>query len=103
MVQEKAGKYKDAITNLRQYLLLSPNASDAETVKSLVNKLEYKAEQTITDEVALDIFGSLGDSSKWQYKEPDNANFREMKITGRDGKQIVITYRHETSSKPRDI
>ncbi|TRZ88817.1 MAG: tetratricopeptide repeat protein [Methanosarcinales archaeon] len=47
MVQEKAGKYRDAITSLRQYLQLVPNASDATTVKSLINKLEYKAEPVL--------------------------------------------------------
>lgn len=45
MVQEKAGKYSDAVTNLKQYLRLAPNASDAETVKILINKLEYKKDQ----------------------------------------------------------
>jgi tetratricopeptide (TPR) repeat protein len=45
MVQEKAEKYSDAITNLKQYLGLAPNANDAEAVKSLINKLEYTAEQ----------------------------------------------------------
>ena len=48
MVQEKAGKYRDATTSLKQYLRLAPNASDAEPVKSLVNKLEYKQELLIT-------------------------------------------------------
>jgi hypothetical protein len=45
MVQEKAGKYSDAVTNLTQYLRLAPNATDAETVKSLINKLEFKKDQ----------------------------------------------------------
>lgn len=45
MVQEKAEKYSDAVTNLKQYLRLAPNASDAEEVKSLINKLEYKKDQ----------------------------------------------------------
>jgi len=43
--QEKAGKYGDAMTSLKQYLRLSPNASDAEMVRSLVNKLEYRNEK----------------------------------------------------------
>ncbi|MFA5725473.1 MAG: ankyrin repeat domain-containing protein [Candidatus Omnitrophota bacterium] len=45
MVQEKAEKYSAAVTNLKQYLRLVPNASDAEAVKSLINKLEYKKEE----------------------------------------------------------
>ena len=45
LVQEKAEKYTDAVTNLRQYLNLVPVASDAEMVKSLINKLEYKRDK----------------------------------------------------------
>jgi hypothetical protein len=45
MVQEKAGKYGEAIVSLRLYLCLAPDASDVETVKSLINKLEYKTEK----------------------------------------------------------
>jgi Tfp pilus assembly protein PilF len=44
MVQEKAGKLSDAVTSFRQYLRLAPGASDAETVRSLINKMEYKKE-----------------------------------------------------------
>lgn len=44
LVQEKAGKFADAAANLKQYIRLAPNASDAAAVKSLINKLEYKAE-----------------------------------------------------------
>ncbi len=46
MVQEKAEEYSDAITSLKQYLRLAPNASDAETVKTLINKLEYKRDRS---------------------------------------------------------
>lgn len=46
LAQEKAGKYSDAITSLKQYLRLAPNASDAETVKTLINKLEYKRDRS---------------------------------------------------------
>lgn len=46
LVQEKAEKYGDAVTSLRQYLRYAPTANDAETVKSLINKLEYKRDKT---------------------------------------------------------
>jgi len=74
LIQEKAGKYRDAVTTLKQYLRLAPNAEDAATVKSLITKFEYKAEQEITDEDALNIFASLADSNQWQLKGITNAN-----------------------------
>jgi len=43
--QEKAGKFGDAAISYKQYLRLAPNASDADTIKTLINKLEYKSEQ----------------------------------------------------------
>jgi len=58
--QAKAEKYGDAVRSFQQYLRLAPNADDAEGVKSIINKLEYKAEQFISDSEALDIFASLG-------------------------------------------
>ena len=74
LVQEKAGKFKDAAGSLRQYLKLAPKSPDAETVRAMANKLEFKAEQVITDEEALDIFVSLTDNSQWQLKGITNAN-----------------------------
>jgi tetratricopeptide (TPR) repeat protein len=44
MMQEKAGKLGDAVTSFRQYLRLAPGASDVETVRSLMNKMEYRKE-----------------------------------------------------------
>ncbi len=43
LAQEAAGNYRDAITSYREYLRLAPDANDVTEVKSLVNKLEYKA------------------------------------------------------------
>lgn len=45
LVQEKAEKFNDAVTSLKQYIRLAPNSADAETVKTLIYKLEYKREQ----------------------------------------------------------
>jgi hypothetical protein len=64
MVQEKAEKYSDAVRSLRQYLRLAPNASDAETVKTLINKLEYKAENVLTVADIIDVLVSF--RSQWQ-------------------------------------
>lgn len=43
--QEKIEKYADAIVSYKKYLQLSPNAANAEAVKSNIYKLEYKAEK----------------------------------------------------------
>jgi uncharacterized protein (TIGR02145 family) len=45
LIQDKAGMYSEAMENLRRYLLLAPNAKDAEAVRTLINKLDYKKEQ----------------------------------------------------------
>lgn len=63
VVQEKAEKYRDALASLRRYLQLAPAANDADAVKTLINKLEYKAEQVLTPKDYADIFVSLNDSS----------------------------------------
>jgi formylglycine-generating enzyme required for sulfatase activity len=47
-VQEQAEKFGDAIASLKEYLRLAPNATNAEAVKSQINKLENKAENTLT-------------------------------------------------------
>ena len=92
LIQEKAGKYGDAAINLRQYLLLAPNASDADTVKSLANKLEFRAEQEVTKEDALEIFGSLSDATKWRFVGEKSAYNNWVKGLSRDGDQIIVTY-----------
>jgi len=45
MVQEKANKLDEAVTSLKRYLRLAPNANDTEMVKSLINKIEFKAKK----------------------------------------------------------
>jgi len=45
-IQEKIGKYDDALRNLKKYLELSPNADDSRDVKRLVAKIEYTIEKT---------------------------------------------------------
>lgn len=45
LVQEQAGKTEAAITSLRRYLLLAPEAEDAQQVRQLVDRLEYRMER----------------------------------------------------------
>ncbi|GFE56221.1 ankyrin repeat domain-containing protein [Geobacter sp. AOG1] len=45
LVQDKAGAYGDAIQNLREYLRLAAAAGDAQAVKDMIYKLEYKRDQ----------------------------------------------------------
>ena len=49
LVHEKAGNLSAAIINFQKYLQLAPNASDAETVKSLINKLGYRFDRSSSD------------------------------------------------------
>ncbi|MBA4389868.1 MAG: hypothetical protein C0399_02900 [Syntrophus sp. (in: bacteria)] len=74
LTQEKAGKLKEAVASLKQYLRLAPNVPDASKIQEQIYKLEYKAEQVITDEDALNIFASLADSNQWQLNGITNAN-----------------------------
>lgn len=46
MVQNKIERFDDALKNLTRYLQLAPNARDAQEVKQLINKIEYKKEKT---------------------------------------------------------
>ena len=96
LAQEQAGKYGDAAVSLKRYLQLAPISTDAAKIKEKIYKLEYKAEQVITDEIALEIFSSLGDGNIWQLKgatpQADDSRLRGMNISGKAGKDIIITY-----------
>jgi len=99
VAQEKAGKFNVAAESLKRYLQLAPKASNAASIKDLITRLEFKAEQTITDEVALDIFASLGDSNSWQIKGENPIYLRGMQILGKTGNQIVVSYHAGTHGK----
>lgn len=72
LVQEKAGRYRDAVNSLRRYLQLVPNTPDAADVRTLADKLEFKADQYLTDEDILDIYVSLTDQGLWQDRGRSN-------------------------------
>lgn len=64
-VQEAAEKYNDAIVSFRKYLQLAPNAADVVEVNSLINKIEYKAENVMTVAKVVNVLSQL---SKWKPK-----------------------------------
>jgi tetratricopeptide (TPR) repeat protein len=45
LVEDKAGAYDEAIKNLRKYLELVPASNDAQAVKDMIYKIEYKRDQ----------------------------------------------------------
>lgn len=98
LIQEKAGRYRDAADSLRRYLQLVPDSPDAAAIRTLANKAEFKAEQVITDEDAVNIFASLSGSSQWLLRgvTPDDPvapdKLRGMRISGKLGLEVVITY-----------
>ena len=97
IAQEKSGKLREAVASFKRYLQLAPNAPNAAKIQEQIYKLEYKAEQTITDEVALDIFGSLGNENMWQEKCEGEWG-SEVAFSGRDGQQIKITYNRDRNN-----
>lgn len=66
LVQEKAGKYKEAASSLRQYLQLAPDSPDVAAVRALADKLEYKAEQFLSVPDIIDVLVSLSDERIWK-------------------------------------
>jgi len=88
-VQEQAEKFADAIASLRQYLRLAPNASDVEAVKSLINKLQYKAENTLTNAVIISVLTSL---STWEVKGTCSPGAWSSSIKGADNNSIKVPY-----------
>ncbi len=73
LAQEGAEKYADSARSYRKYLELSPNAADAEEVRSLINRLEFKAERerTLTTEDVAEVLASIGDKDIWDDIDSD--------------------------------
>ena len=75
LVQEKAENYGDAVTSLRQYLKLVPNAQDAAEVKSLITKTEFKNEKLLKEkEKFQSVIGT------WGLETENEAFFKSIKL-----------------------
>ena len=56
---EAAERFAEAAAAFRDYVRVAPNSEDSSAVKSLINRLEFKAENTITAEKAVQIIPQL--------------------------------------------
>jgi tetratricopeptide (TPR) repeat protein len=96
LVQEKAGRYRDAAASLRRYLQLAPGAPDATAVRALADKAEFRAERTLSDDDAVDILISLTDLRKWQVRGISKAHLfspeKWLRAVRRDGHQLNYSF-----------
>lgn len=96
VVEEKAGRFDDAMRNFKLYLRTSPNASDAEQVRTRLYSLEYKAEQqtrerraaeqkrqqeSVKQQAALQIAGNWEDNNRTTFRISVNGNKFEIQMT----------------------
>jgi tetratricopeptide (TPR) repeat protein len=87
LVQEKSGKFREAVASLKEYLRLAPDAPDASNIKELIYKLEYKAEQVLSVHEIIDVLVSFSDKQKWQQYDGECIDW-SLHIT-REGDDVV--------------
>ena len=85
LVLEKSGKFREAVASLKEYLRLAPGAPDAASIKELVYKLEYKAEQILSVQEIVDILVSFSDEQSWQVTGNCTKYVLGFKYSDRDG------------------
>jgi ankyrin repeat protein len=87
--QEGAEKYRDAVRSYTEYLRLAPNADDAEDIKSLINTLEFKAEQVLTIPDIVDTLVSCNEKGGWQEFDSDSGILKPLGANGGLGLDIT--------------
>lgn len=92
MVQEKAGKYSDAVTSLRQYLRLTPNTPDAQKIREQIYKLEYKAEQVLSVPEIIDVLVSFSNKELWEKIKGECLSQPFAFIRRNDSNSVVFPY-----------
>jgi tetratricopeptide (TPR) repeat protein len=101
LAQEKAGRFRDAVLSLRKCLQLAPSAPDATAIRTLIDKTEYKAEQVVTDEDALEIFASLAETNRWHAKgvtaQDAWEKIRWVDAVRRDGSDLLVPFQERCS------
>jgi len=70
---EIAEHYEEAVKCYREYVRLAPDAEDAESTRTLINKLEYKAEREkiLTNADIAEIIARLGNEEIWYPDKKD--------------------------------
>ena len=92
LVQEKTGKLKEATGSLKEYLRLAPNAPNAVKIREHIYKLEYKAEQILTNQEITDVLVSfLGYSVD---KPGCNPMFFGIKRSGNEAVKVLGALRY---------
>lgn len=66
LVYEKTARLPEAIACFKEYLCLSPNASDAAQIRDRIYKLEYRAEQVLTVPEIIKVLTSLANEHAWR-------------------------------------
>lgn len=79
LVHEKMGNLQESIASFREYLRLAPDAPDAAQIQETIYKLEYRAEQTLTVPVIIDVLVSLSDETSWQRTGDCSPNLIQFK------------------------
>lgn len=78
-VQEAAEMFQDAIVSFRRYLQIAPNAPDADAVRSLINRIELKAEQVLTIPAIVDVLVEFGKPPAWNYTATSRSGDRQCR------------------------
>lgn len=87
-VQEAVEKYADAISSYRKYLQLAPNAADADSIKSTINKLEFKAESVLSTDEIISILMTFASGLEWQKTKGECVGQPYAFIRRRDSKTV---------------
>ncbi len=90
-VQEKLGRYADAMASFKRWLNLAPAAPDAEAVKSLINRLEYKLEKVSEKQHIIELltgWNTPGSTVEFTKTGGTNAGVYKLKKFLKAGEQL---------------
>jgi tetratricopeptide (TPR) repeat protein len=84
VMQDKAGKYTQALQNLKLFLLTNPPAADAEAAKTLLDKIEYRQERAAKESSPATIAEKKRQEEGDFIKKVDGARYKYQISTNRD-------------------